>query len=142
MLVSLLGELMDHREVEMGAIGQVDRKLVMALFEHVMEGRAAPVLRRLALVGRTVFERIALVARPIAPAEAAALENRMQRVDEAKSARQLDAGCAAAFAEAAQDVVLRQAGQALADQPVDEFETGRIVHDGIMPERREQRKRV
>ena len=61
MPVALGGELVDRREIERGAIGQIDPHLVVAVFEHVKEGRAPPVLRGIALAGRSIFEAVALV---------------------------------------------------------------------------------
>ena len=49
MTVAFCGELVDRREVERGAIGEIDPQFVMAVLEHVKEGRAPPVLRRIAL---------------------------------------------------------------------------------------------
>ena len=118
MAVALLRQLVDHREVERGAIGKIDPHFVMAVFEHVKEGGAAPVLRRIALGGRAVFEALAFVGFGVVPAKSAPLENRMQRIDEDQPARQLEAFGAAALAEAANEIVFRHAGQALADQPV------------------------
>ena len=43
MPVTLCGQIIDHREIERGAIGKIDPHLVMAVFEHVKEGGAAPV---------------------------------------------------------------------------------------------------
>src|ERR1700753_2857504 len=63
------GEFIDHREVERGAIGEIDQDLVLAVFEHVIESRAAPGLRRVALAGRPIFEHVALVGIDIAPAK-------------------------------------------------------------------------
>ena len=79
------------REIERRAIGKIDPHLVMAVFEHVIEGRAAPVLRRVALAGRPIFEGVALVGLDVVPAKPAALEDRMQGIDEDEAARQLEA---------------------------------------------------
>jgi len=51
MPVTFCGQFIDHREVERGAIGEIDQDLVLAVFEHVIESRAAPGLRRVALAG-------------------------------------------------------------------------------------------
>jgi len=56
--------------------------IVLAVLEHVEEHRAAPVPGRVAFGGRAVFEHIALVAGTVAPAEAAALIDRVQGVDD------------------------------------------------------------
>jgi len=42
-------------------IGEIDQHFVMTVFEHVMEDRAAPVLRRVALAGWSILEGIGLV---------------------------------------------------------------------------------
>ena len=82
MLVALGGELVDHREIERVALGEIDPDLVLAVFEHVIEDRAAPVLGGIALAGRAVFEGVAFVGLSVVPAKAAALEDRVQRIDE------------------------------------------------------------
>ena len=128
------------REIERGAIGEIDQHLVMAVFEHVKEGRAAPVLRGVALAGRAVFEGVALVGLDVVPAKPAALEDRMQRIDEDEAARQIEALGPAALAEAAQQVVLGQAGEALADQPVHQTAVGVRGPCPIMPRNRARRK--
>ena len=106
MPVALGGKLVDQREVERGAIGEIDPHLVMAVFEHVKEGGAPPVLRRIAFPGRAIFEAVALVGFGVVPAKSAALENRVQRIDEDQPARQIEAFGAAALAEAAHQIVL------------------------------------
>ena len=119
------------------AVGKVDRQLLMAVFEHVVEDRAPPGLRGFALVGRAIFEDVAFVGLGVVPAKAAALENRMQRVDEDDAARHLEALGAAALAEAADQIVFGQACEALADQPVHQAQTGRKFHAAIMPRNRD-----
>ena len=128
MTVAFCGKLVDRREVERGAIGEIDPQFVVAVLKHVKEGRAPPVLRRIALPGRSIFEAVALVGLGVVPAKSAALENRVQRIDEDQPARQIEAFGAAALAEAAHQIVLGKAGQALADQPVHQLEAGRQVH--------------
>jgi hypothetical protein len=78
----------------------------MAVFEHVVEGGATPVLGGVALVARHVFEGVALVGFPVVPAKAASLVDRVQRVDEDEAARQMQATVPAALAEAANQVGL------------------------------------
>jgi hypothetical protein len=90
----------------------------MAGFEHVIEDRVAPGFGGFALVGRAIFEDVAFVGLGIVPAKAAALENRMQRIDEDHPARHRDALGAAAFAKTADQVIFGQACETLADQPV------------------------
>ena len=140
MLVTLGGEIVDHREIELVAIGEIDPDLVMAVLEQMMEGRAAPGLGGIALIGRAIFEHFALVALGVVPAKAAALEDRMQRVDEDDAARQIEPAGAAALAEAAQQVVFRQSGQTLADQPVHQMRSGRRIHHHTMPRNHAWRK--
>ncbi len=117
-LVALLGEFADLREIQRRRVGKIDHHLVVAVLEHVEEHRAAPALGGVAFGGRAVFERVALVALPVAPAEAAALIDRMQRVDDDQPAREFQPFGAAALAEAAEQFVFGQAGQPLAGQPV------------------------
>ena len=57
---------------------------------------------------------VALVGLGVVPAKAAALEDRVQRIDEDEAARQVEPAGPAALAEAAQQIVLGQAGQTLA----------------------------
>ena len=121
------GEIGDHREVERW-IGKIEPQFVMAAFEHVIKRGAAPVQRGVALAGRPVFEAVALVGFGVVPAESAALENRVQRIDEDDAARQLEALRAAALAEAANQIVLRQSGQPLAHHPVHQLQPRRQVH--------------
>ena len=111
----------------------------MAVFEHVVEGRAPPVLRGIALVGRTIFESFAFVGLGIGPAKSAPLEDRVQRIDEDEPARQVEALGAAALAKAAQQIVFGQAGETLADQPVHQTQARREFH-AIMPRNRVGRK--
>ena len=118
MLVALLGEFAHEFEPVGPAIGEFDRQFLVAVFEHVIEDRAAPGLGGFALVGRAIFEHVAFVGLGVVPAKAAAFENRMQRVDEDHPARHRDAFGAAALAEAADQIVFGQACEALADQPV------------------------
>ncbi|MEH2469456.1 fructose-specific component phosphotransferase system IIB-like protein [Nitrobacteraceae bacterium AZCC 2299] len=131
MLVAVIGEVTDHREIVGLRIGDVDLHLVMAVLEHVEERRASPVGGGLALLGRAIFERIALVGLGVVPAEAAALEDRVQRVDENEAARQLEPTVTTAFAEAADQVVFRQTGEPLADQPAHQFQSWCGVHGSI-----------
>ena len=133
MPVTLRGEIVDHREIERGAIGKIDPHFVMAVFEHVKEDGAAPVLRGVALAGRSIFEAVALVGFGVVPAKSAALENRVQRVDEDEAARHIETAGPAALAEAAHQIVLGHAGQALAGQPVHQVEAGCDFHGDIMP---------
>ena len=118
MLVALLGKFAHEFEIVGPAIGEVDRQLLMAVFEHVIEDRVAPGFGGFALVGRAIFEDVAFVGLGIVPAKAAALENRVQRVDEDHPARHRDALGAAAFAKTADQVIFGQACETLADQPV------------------------
>src|SRR5260370_32534917 len=69
----------------------------------------------------------------VVPAKAAALEDRGQGVDEDESARHRQACGAAALAEAADQVVFGQAGQALADQPVHQAQAGGEFHTLLCP---------
>jgi hypothetical protein len=124
----------------MVAIGKIDHQLVQAVFQLVVEGRPPPVRRGIARFGRAIFETVALIGLGVGPAEAAALEHRVQRVDEDEPARQLDAPSAAALAETADQVVSGQTRQALADQPVHQAQAGREFHALIMPRNRDGRK--
>src|SRR5207247_10691420 len=78
--------------------------------------------------------------RGLVPAKRPALEDRMQRIDENEAARQIETACPAALAKAADQIVLGQAGQALANQPVDQVQSGRQLHTPlcrvIMPDER------
>src|SRR5882724_5224611 len=100
----------------------------MAVLEHVKEGTAAPVLRGVALIGRSVLERIALVGLGVVPAKSAPLEDRMQGVDEDEAPRQIETFRPATLAEAADQIVLWQARETLADQPVHQAQAGREFH--------------
>jgi hypothetical protein len=102
-------------------------------FEHVVEDRAPPGLGGVALVAGAVLEGVGLVGLDVVPAEAAALEDRVQRVDHDETVGQIDAFGPAALAEAAQQVVFRQTGEALADQPVHQAHAGNEVHGPTMP---------
>ena len=143
MLVALRREIVDHREVERGAIGEIDRQFVIAVFKHVVEDRAAPVLRGVALVGRSIFERVALVGFGVVPAKSVSLEYRVQRIDQNEPARQLQPFGTATLAEAADQIVLWQTSETLADQPVHQAQTGREFHAvlcrAIMPDERMDR---
>jgi hypothetical protein len=127
--VTLGCKVIDHREVERGAIGKIDPHFVMTAFEHVKEGGAAPISCSIAVSGRPVFEALALVGFTVVPAKSAPLENRVQRIDEDQPARQLEALRAAALAEAANEIILRHAGQALAHQPVHQAQSRCQVHE-------------
>jgi hypothetical protein len=133
MPMPLGGELVDQRKIKRGAIGELHLELLDAAFEHVIENGAAPVLGGFAFAGRAVFEHVAFVGLGIVPAKSTALENRMQGIDENAGARQIEAARAAALAEAADQIVLRQPGQALADQPIHQLQTRREIHRCIMP---------
>src|SRR5256885_616895 len=133
MLVTLLDEIAGEFEIVGCVTGELDRQFLMAVFEHVIEDRTAPGLRGLALVGRAIFEDVALVGLGVVPAKAAALENRVQRIDEDHPARHGQAFGAAALAEAADQVIFGQTCEALADQPVHQAQTGREFHTAIMP---------
>jgi hypothetical protein len=101
--------------------------------EHLVEDRAPPGLGGFALVAGAILEAVGLVGLDVVPAEAAALEDRVQRVDDDETIGEIDAFGPAALAEAAQQVVFRQAGEALADQPVHQAHAGNEVHGSIMP---------
>ena len=115
MLVAVSDEFEGHLEP---LIVVADAHLVLTGLKHGVERRALPVLRGLALAGRSIFERVAFVRFDVAPAEALALEDGMQRVDENEAARQIDAGRPGAFAELAHKVGFRDAGEARTGQPV------------------------
>ncbi|XSC48647.1 hypothetical protein ACF1BQ_012155 [Bradyrhizobium sp. RDT10] len=61
----------------------------------------------------------------------------MQRIDEDHTARHMKTFGAAALAEAADQVVLGQASETLADQPVRQAQTGCEFHTAIMPRNRD-----
>ena len=44
MPVAFFGQFGKHRKAKLGVIGQIDQQLIMAVFEHVKEDRAAPIL--------------------------------------------------------------------------------------------------
>src|SRR5258708_35683663 len=102
MPVTFGSEIVDHRKIERGAIGEIDPHFLLAVFEHVKEGGAPPVLRGVARAGRAILEAVALVCFGVVPAEPAALENRMQRIDGEEAARQIDTPCPRALPEAAE----------------------------------------
>ena len=119
MLVALGCEFVEPRIAVRVDVGEVDHAMLVAVFEHVVEDRAPPAFGGVALVGRADTRNVSrLVGLDIVPAEAAALEDRMQRVDDDEPVGQLDALGAAALAKAAEQLVFGQAGEALADQPV------------------------
>jgi hypothetical protein len=91
MPVTFGSEIVDHRKIERGAIGEIDPHFLLAVFEHVKEGGAPPVLRGVARAGRSIFEAVALVGFGVVPAKSPALEDRMQRIDENEAARQIEA---------------------------------------------------
>ena len=133
MLVALGREFVEARIAERVRVGEVDHAMLVTVFEHVVEDRAPPGLGGIALVARAVLEGVGLVGLDVVPAEAAALEDRMQRVDDDEAVGQIDAFGAAALAEAPEQVVFRQASEALADQPVHQAHAGNDVHGPIMP---------
>ena len=136
MLVALIGEI--THELEIGdAPGEIDRQFLVAVFEHVIEDRTPPRLGGLTLIGRAVFKDVAFIGLGVVPAKAAAFEDRVQRVDEDHRARHVQAFGAAAFAEAADQIVFGQACETLADQPVHQAQTGREFHAPIMPRNRD-----
>ncbi len=77
MLVTFFGEIAGEFKIVGRAAGKVDRQFLMAVFEHVIEDRTPPGVRSFALIGRTIFERGALVGLCVVPAKATALENRV-----------------------------------------------------------------
>ena len=131
--MALGGEFVEPGIAVRGRVGQVDHALLVALFEHVVEDRALPAFRSIALLSRAVLETFGLVGLDIVPAEATALENRVQRVDHDEPVRQRDFLGAAALAKAADQVTFGQAGQALADEPVHQAQAGYELHGPIMP---------
>ena len=140
MLVTLGGQVLDHGK---SSAAQSDRSISSSSrpFSSMMvECRAPPVFRGVALVGRAILEPVALVGLGVVPAKSAALEHRVQRVDEDEGARQLQAMGAAALAEAAKQIVFGQTCQALVDQPVHQAQAGREFHAAIMPRNRDGRK--
>jgi hypothetical protein len=62
----------------------------------------------------------------------------VQRVDEDHGARYVQAFGTAAFAEAADQIVLGQTSQSLADQPVHQAQAWREFHTPIMPRNRDE----
>src|ERR1700744_6285398 len=98
----------------------------MAPFEHVEEYRTTPSV--VIVAGRPIFERIAFVGVDIVPAKSTTFENRMQRVDKDKAARQIQARGTALLAEATDQVILGQPGEALACQPVHQPKAGGKLH--------------
>src|SRR5260370_12206751 len=100
----------------------------MTVFEHVIECGAAPVFRGGAFFGRSILEAVAFVCFSIVPAKSTPLEDRVQRIGEDDAARQVETSRPAALAEAANQIVLGQAGQALADQPVHQVQSRRQLH--------------
>jgi hypothetical protein len=128
MLVPLGSELVEPRIAVRGDVGQVDHAVLVALFEHLVEDRAPPAFGGIPLLSRAVLETFWLVGLDIVPAEAAALENRVQRVDHDEPIRKRDSLGAAAFAKTSDQIVFRQTGQTLADQPVHQAQAGREFH--------------
>ena len=131
-----LEEIADQRELERSLVGEIDPHLVIAIFEHVMEGRTAPVPGGFALCRRAIFEGVAFIARLVVPAEAAPFIDRVQRIDEGHRARQMQAAVAAALAEAANQLGFGKTGETLGDQPVHQVETCGQFHEPIMPRNR------
>ena len=131
-----LKEIADQRELERSLVGKIELHLVIAVFEHVMEGRTAPIPGGFALGRRAIFEGIALIARMIVPAKATSLVDRVQRIDEGHAARQMQAAVAAALAEAANQLGFGKTGETLGDQPVHQVETCGQFHEPIMPRNR------
>ena len=132
-LVAFRREVIDHREIERCGVGEIEPQLLVAMLQHVEEGAAPPVPRRIAGIGRAILETVALVGFGVVPAKAAALEDRVQRIDEDEPARQVETARPAALAETADQVVLRQAGEALGHEPVHQAQAGRQFHEVIMP---------
>src|SRR3954451_19258541 len=97
--LSFFGELAKLRKVKRGSGGKFCQHLVVAMLEHVEEGGAPPVPGRITLSGRAVFDDVTLVARHVAPAEAAPLIDRMQRIDQHERAREFQSLGAAALTE-------------------------------------------
>ena len=129
MPVAIVAQVLDHVEpFADGRIEQVETHLAVPLFQHVEEHRATPGFRRIARGRRAIFEHLAFIARPVAPAKTAPFEQRMQRVEKHLPARQLDPHGEAALAEAADQLALRRACKALAGEPVHQFNAGGSVH--------------
>src|SRR5262249_47630412 len=122
MPMPVVEETADQREAERSLVGEIDLHLIMAVFEHVMERGAAPVLGGLAFGRRTILERVAFVAGAVVPAKAASLVDRVQCVDERHAARQMQAAIAATLAEAANQLRLGKTRETLAHQPVHQVE--------------------
>src|SRR5581483_4748089 len=62
MTVPALNEIADQRKLEGGIVGKIDPHLIIAIFQHVMEGGTAPVLGGFALTRGAILESIALIA--------------------------------------------------------------------------------
>lgn len=127
-LVPLGGKLFEFRIAVRGSVGQIAHALIVTLFEHLVEDRASPAFRGVALLGRTVLETVGLIGLDVVPAEAAALEDRVQRVDHDEPVGERQSLGAAALAETADQLAFRRAGEALGDQPVDQAEARSELH--------------
>ena len=126
----LRAQLLEDREVRRVAAGEAAPQRRPAGLEQVVERAAAPALRVLATLARPpVLDDRALVRhRVAAPAEDAALVDRVQRVDEDEGARERQPGGDGPLAEAAQEIRLGRPGQPRGRDPGPDLRRGRVVH--------------
>ena len=85
-------------------------------------------MRGIARTGRAILECVALVGLGIVPTKPPSLKDRMQGIDANQAAREIEPLGAATFAEAPDQIVFRQTGKALADQPVHQAKARREFH--------------
>src|SRR5262245_46681269 len=128
MLVSLGGELVEPRIAVRGGVGKIEHAVLVTLLEHLVEDRTPPAFCSVTFLARAVLETFRLVGLNVVPTEAAAFENRVQRVDHDEPVGQRYTLGATALAKAADQLAFGQAGQALADQPIHQAKAWNDLH--------------
>src|SRR5262245_24877607 len=93
---------------------------------------AAPVLRRFAFIGSAIIHRLRRVRYVRAPAERAALIDRVKRVEDDQRTRQRHSGFHNAPAKAGQYFAFAAADQAGLGRPSGKLAEDRFVHNALL----------
>ncbi len=142
---ALVGEVMDHVDaigvafrlqavehmiLHRALVGEAHAPLRLARRQHVVEDRAMPIRLRFSAGGRGILHDLRRHVAFAVPLEGAALEFRMQRVDQPLATGNVHARGNAALAEAGKHLGFLQALEALFRQPEDDVADLLVVHNG------------
>lgn len=121
-------QLVEHGEGNMRLLRKLDAALGLVVLEHVEEDGTLPVFLCLAAAGRAVMHDVRHVIAFGVPLKGAALELRVEGVDQPKGAVDMKAGGVAPIAEAREEVLLLEAANSLVRHPENDVADCLVLH--------------